>query len=383
MSPSKSNKQTIKDKEYFDIIMRDNFDLALEANELVAESILGDGNCLYRAISDQLYGTQARHAEIRAKAIEYMRSNQEDFAPYFVVGAGANGEYRRAPSRASRKDKAPLEDLVDSETPEVRQRYVNTSYNQCLDQRAKDGVYGDHHEMVAIAKAYGIIVRIIDKPRQGSQKIHETVVAECDIPTPFTKVAKIIHHKWEHFSSVRPNRPVTGFWLGLYPQKNGPKVKHIAPIDQPNKASLGFSGTGKPSSIKVPSKHLPIQGPTPPFSPTTTGTSQKAATAPRSAPASLAPAATKQSQKPVTSRLTVGAGVSKVAKLKTKTFVTTTTGAPMYKYPGGRICTRTGMRMLGMQAEIDLFKRVEKNADGTPKEYSSNQKYTTTKVVPA
>ena len=51
---------------------------------LALREIPGDGNCLFRAFSDQLYGEDARHAEIRADVVGYMRAHREDFEPFLV-----------------------------------------------------------------------------------------------------------------------------------------------------------------------------------------------------------------------------------------------------------------------------------------------------------
>ena len=39
------------------------------------KEIEGDGNCMFRAISDQLCGDESMHGELRALAVEYMRSH--------------------------------------------------------------------------------------------------------------------------------------------------------------------------------------------------------------------------------------------------------------------------------------------------------------------
>ena len=51
---------------------------------LALREVPGDGNCLFRALSDQLYGEDARHAEIRADVVDYMRRNRGDFEPFLV-----------------------------------------------------------------------------------------------------------------------------------------------------------------------------------------------------------------------------------------------------------------------------------------------------------
>jgi hypothetical protein len=44
--------------------------------------IIGDGNCFFRAISYQLYDHEDEHLSIRCEAINHIKQNMNDFAPY-------------------------------------------------------------------------------------------------------------------------------------------------------------------------------------------------------------------------------------------------------------------------------------------------------------
>ena len=41
--------------------------------------MIGDGNCLFRAVSHQLYGTQNYHYQVRAAGVQFMTNNPERF----------------------------------------------------------------------------------------------------------------------------------------------------------------------------------------------------------------------------------------------------------------------------------------------------------------
>ena len=45
-------------------------------------NIIGDGNCFFRSISHQLYGTEDRHPQIRALAIQHLINSPEHFVEY-------------------------------------------------------------------------------------------------------------------------------------------------------------------------------------------------------------------------------------------------------------------------------------------------------------
>jgi len=44
--------------------------------------IEGDGNCLFRAIADQLEGDEKKHFEYRAAAVRYIKDNKDMYVPF-------------------------------------------------------------------------------------------------------------------------------------------------------------------------------------------------------------------------------------------------------------------------------------------------------------
>ncbi|ORY34274.1 hypothetical protein BCR39DRAFT_517372 [Naematelia encephala] len=44
----------------------------------------GDGNCLFRALGDQLWGDQKRHPEVRKLVCDFLERRKEDMLPYFA-----------------------------------------------------------------------------------------------------------------------------------------------------------------------------------------------------------------------------------------------------------------------------------------------------------
>ena len=51
---------------------------------LTLREVPGDGNCMFRALSDQLHGATDRHLEFRADVVEFMKGHREDFEPFLV-----------------------------------------------------------------------------------------------------------------------------------------------------------------------------------------------------------------------------------------------------------------------------------------------------------
>ena len=55
---------------------------------LASHEMRGDGNCQFRALSHELYGSQDHHLRVRAGAVAYLRAHEADFAPF--VGTAAD-----------------------------------------------------------------------------------------------------------------------------------------------------------------------------------------------------------------------------------------------------------------------------------------------------
>ena len=62
----------------------EKFKLKIQLNRygLDIKEINGDGNCMFRAISDQISGAEDMHLELRNLSVDYMRDNSDDFQPF-------------------------------------------------------------------------------------------------------------------------------------------------------------------------------------------------------------------------------------------------------------------------------------------------------------
>jgi OTU domain-containing protein 3 len=135
------------------------------------------GNCLFNALSDQIYGNQARHAEIRMGVIRYMRENPEKFKPFLTVGGGQ----RRNPKRKNAgafSSRFAFTVATEEET--------NAAYEAHLTQMAQGGTWGDNIEIIAFSYAYNTDVKIY----KASHAYYVRVSAENNV----RPVAHIAYH---------------------------------------------------------------------------------------------------------------------------------------------------------------------------------------------
>ncbi|KAK1930927.1 OTU domain-containing protein 5-A [Phytophthora citrophthora] len=96
--------------------------------------IEGDGNCLFRSVSHQVYGDDTHHALVRAACMDYMESEKEYFEPYVVGDMAAFMRYLR--------------------------------HKRC------DGVWGDDPELQALCELYDRPAEVFAyDPQQGFRKL--------------------------------------------------------------------------------------------------------------------------------------------------------------------------------------------------------------------
>jgi len=116
---------------------------------------LSSGNCLFNALSDQLYGGQDEHHMIRARVIEYMKENADYYKMFMECHAG--GGVRRNPKRKTAGTYSNFNASMPS------QDEIDRVFDSHLDRMAKGGTWGDNMEIVAFSSAFGVDVKIYQR----------------------------------------------------------------------------------------------------------------------------------------------------------------------------------------------------------------------------
>nr|GMC98825.1 probable receptor-like protein kinase At5g47070 isoform X2 [Ipomoea batatas] len=114
--------QTNRDIPPVDDAMSDHETLLnrLRLSGFVEREVEGDGNCQFRALSDQFYQTPEYHRDIRKRVVNQLKNN-----------------------------------------PEMYKEYIAMDYDAYLEMMARDGEWGDHVTLQAAADLYGVKILII------------------------------------------------------------------------------------------------------------------------------------------------------------------------------------------------------------------------------
>jgi hypothetical protein len=120
------------------------------------KQIAGDGNCLFRAVSHQVYGTEDHHKYIRKRCMDYIENEQDYFKDY-ITG--------------------------------------NLTFEQYIAHKRKDGIWGDNLEIQALSEIYNCPLEIYcykdtpDHTFNGNNTDSEYVI-------------RISYHTNSHYNSI-------------------------------------------------------------------------------------------------------------------------------------------------------------------------------------
>ena len=158
----------------------------LEERGLRENEVDGDGNCQFRAIADQLFGSPYRYAEVRANIVP---------SPYRYAEVRANiVEHLR--SNSSRYS-----------------AFVPDSYDTYIENMGRDGNWGDHLTLQAASNVYGLEIRVYTSYDGNWERVIR--------PTDDGNIRRAIQLSFYaelHYNSVYPNSEVDTQMRG--PQRN-------------------------------------------------------------------------------------------------------------------------------------------------------------------
>ena len=136
-----------KRSKFLDAMERDAtaYRAALQRQGLDLRKCSGDGNCLFRAVAHQVYGSEEHHVAVRHWCCEYMAAERDFFAPHCV---GAHGEESSSSGggRSSSSSRSGAASISASSSFAGFEGYLRAK--RC------DGCWGDDPEVSAMGELY-------------------------------------------------------------------------------------------------------------------------------------------------------------------------------------------------------------------------------------
>ncbi|EOA87600.1 hypothetical protein ACJQWK_08264 [Exserohilum turcicum] len=168
----------------------------LDANALYASQIRGDGNCLFNALSDQLYGNQDMHEVLRATTIEHMKDSADFYRQYMAVN-----NVRRNPKRKTAAAAAAAKCM---DTSYYTQEQLQQQFEHHVEKMGQPGEWADNMEVSAFASALNVNVRLWQADYTYLFSPRTCYSPDADPAADDSRqTLHIAYHTWEHYSSVR------------------------------------------------------------------------------------------------------------------------------------------------------------------------------------
>lgn len=144
----------------------------LMKKNLSIKEVKGDGNCMFRAISDQVYGNEIYHEIVREKCMDYISLEREFFSKFIEGG--------------------------------------EDSFDDYISMKKTLGVWGDDIELEAMSEIYGRPIEIYSHGDKPLKTFHEQPVEFNriidDKESNFMKFPiRISYHGKAHYNSIVPN----------------------------------------------------------------------------------------------------------------------------------------------------------------------------------
>ena len=137
---------------------------------LFIKDVQGDGNCMFRAIADQIYANEDFHEIIREKCMDYLQIEREFFEQFIEGG--------------------------------------KNEFENYIIMKRKNGVWGDDIELQAISEIYKRPIEIYSNSIKPLKTFHENQNSfsrsenENDIILPI----RLSYHGKNHYNSIVPNK---------------------------------------------------------------------------------------------------------------------------------------------------------------------------------
>ena len=229
------NKKLFKNRKFVKLNKKqeNKFRENISNMNLFIKDIVGDGNCMFRAISDQVYGSEEKYDLLRQKCMDYLLI-ERDFFEQFVEG-GKNG------------------------------------FDEYINMKRKNGVWGDDIELQALSEIYNRPIEIYSNSTKPLKTFHEN---KNEFKTEgnekinndlndFVMPIRISYHGKNHYNSIVPNKENLNQWRKFrncfLKEKNGEyedKVLEQVKLNKENKKIIEENEKARKLFMEKRNKYL-------------------------------------------------------------------------------------------------------------------------------
>jgi len=139
-----------------------------EKKGFVIKSVQEDGACLFRAVSDQVFGDEEMHSTVRQNCMDYIVKNADFF-----------------------------------------RAYITEDFDQYVNRKRRQNCHGNHIEMIALSELYNRPIEVYEYSTEPINIVHGMYQTD-------NEPIRLSYHCSVHYNSIiDPWRPTAGHGLGL------------------------------------------------------------------------------------------------------------------------------------------------------------------------
>ncbi|KAI0370999.1 cysteine proteinase [Pilatotrama ljubarskyi] len=187
-------------------------DAQLRQLGLYAAHTIGDGNCLFRALSDQLYGTPSHHLKLRQDICDWIESHKERYAPFVEDERGL--EHHLSCMRQQATYGGHLELSAFAHMTKRNVKVIQPGLVYVIEWDAGGDFTDEVSQAESSTPREDSTLDSREKRRQRRERLRSASEKSTsdDVEVSTTQgTVYVAYHDWEHFSSIRNLRgPHTG-----------------------------------------------------------------------------------------------------------------------------------------------------------------------------
>ncbi|TRY95677.1 hypothetical protein DNTS_026205 [Danionella cerebrum] len=242
-----------------------SFSNQLQILGLKLREVPGDGNCLFRALGDQLEGHTRAHLHLRQETVDYMSSHRQDFEPFVeddvpfekhllnlsLPGTFAGNDAIVAFARSQQLKvvihqlNAPLWEINGTEKPS-RELHIAYRYGDHYDSVRKVGDNSENPahlrvESLNSSRRFGDSQKERSRgasPSHSFSEDEELILSLSDGLCQSSATPETCHSDWLE-SELNNQSPQRESSSGTRPSRQNPKVENTAPCNEAVKPAGG------------------------------------------------------------------------------------------------------------------------------------------------
>eukprot|EP00569_Conticribra_weissflogii_P020162 CAMPEP_0171432182 /NCGR_PEP_ID=MMETSP0881-20121228/7731_1 /TAXON_ID=67004 /ORGANISM="Thalassiosira weissflogii, Strain CCMP1336" /LENGTH=413 /DNA_ID=CAMNT_0011952597 /DNA_START=136 /DNA_END=1373 /DNA_ORIENTATION=+ len=173
----------------------------------------GDGNCLFRAISLQVYGDENMHGEARKRILDFMEREEDHFRNFVVADDDAEEDDDDDDDDGAYRVRGNKRNPDDERNPDDNNR--GETFQQYIARKRQNGVHGNHPEIQAASELYNRTVQVY-VPSRRTPVIEPINIFHHEYRNDSDPPIRLSYHDGNHYNAiVDPNLPTAGVGLGL------------------------------------------------------------------------------------------------------------------------------------------------------------------------